>query len=448
MDIENDMQIFEDKVKEIFFYCCRYGVYTLFKGTPPTESFDKLELNRLCLEGFKVAQRKIVVELKTLQVIRKDKQAEIKKAKLERNKDLEKLLTKEFKVLDYQNDVFKNLADAIAWQMLNGEHYLYRRLYTDEPGEKDLNDDSFGYVIDFSEKVNEDPDSFCLITDITNNIQLGDCLIVDREGIKISEIKSGAANVKALEFIKKENLKESNYDEGQLKNEFDDKLVEQIKRMLTQQGKIDRAATIIKENEGEDPKNKNSTVKIIENDFPIEFYHSTLVELIKELENKDWAYSCIEAIVHIGVYKNDWRILGQASMKSLCDPFPFTDLMASRKIKICEPIFMKPFPDSIIMDIVLGRIKIYIGVDFEKLIEFANLLGIKSSWSTSKELHKYLDSKSNNSAEIFSFNNRGIKISINGQDMFLGNGFIGKIMFDHFLPSTMLLKYQDQLTTN
>jgi len=440
-----DMQIFEEKVKDIFFYCCRYGVYTFFKGETPTDDFDSKELNRLCLEGFKIAQRKIVTELKDIQVIRKTKQAEIKKAKQERNKTIEIALTEEVNLLDYKSDIFKNLADTLAWQMLNGKHYLYRRLYTHDPGEKDLNADSFNYVIDFSEKINADPDSFCLITDITNNIQLGDCLTVDREGIKVTEIKSGETNFKALKIIKEENLKEDNFNEGQIKNTYDDKFADQVKRMLIQQGKTDRAATIIKENKGADPKYKKSTVNIIENDFQIETYHSTLVELIKKLEDKDWVYDCVEAVVHVGVSKNDWRIFGQASMKATCDPFPITDLMSGRGIMICEPIFMKPIPDSTIMDIVLGRIKIYIGIDFEKLIEFANHLGIKATWSTSKELHKCLDNKSYNSTEIFSFNNRGIKISISGQDMFLGHGFISKIIFDHFLPSTMLLKYQAQI---
>lgn len=440
-----DIKIFEEKIKEILFYCRVYGAYTLFEGGPPTDDFDGDELNRLCNDGFKIAQVKILTELKALQIIRKDTQQTIKEAKRERNKELISELTEKSEQLDYQFEVFKNLADSIAWQMLNGQHYLYRRLFTHETGEKDLNDKSFNYVIDFANKINENRDSFCLITDITNNIQLGDCLIIDKEGIKVSEIKSGDTNFKALELIEKENLNEENVDS--LNNEsFDDEFIKQVKRMLTQKGKTERAAKIIKENEGADPKYKDSKVKIIENDFEIETYHSTINELLKRLEEKDWAYECIEAIVHVGVYKNDWRMFGQVTMKDLCEPFPFVDLMASRGMIISEPIFMKPFTDEQILDIVLGRIKIFIGIDYEKFIEFANFLGIKASWSTSKELHKYLDNKSHNPKEIFSFKNKGIKVNIIGQEMMLGRGFFMKILFDQFLPSTMLLKYQHQLT--
>lgn len=448
MDIENELQIFEEKVKDIFFYTSRYGVYNMFKGEPPTEIFDSKQLNRLCLKGFKIAQSKLVIELKDLQKKTKQIQEGIKQTRRDRNKELENDLTKQNSILNYQSDIFRNLADTIAWQLLNGQHYLYRRLYTHETGEKDLLDKSFDFVIDFSEKINADPDSFCLIGDITNNIQLGDCLIVDKEGIKISEIKSGETNFRALKIIDEEQLKENNFNEEEYKEKFDEKFIKQLKRMLTQKAKTERAAKIIQNNKGQDPKYKDATVNIVENDFQIETYHSGLIELIKKLEDKDWAYDCVEAIVHIGVYKNEWRIYGQASMKSICTPYPFTDLMAGRGITICEPIFLKPFIDDKIIDIVLGRIKIYIGIDFDKLIEFSNFIGIKASWSTSKELHKYLQNGTYNSKEIFSFNNKGIKIEIDGQEMFLGQGFFTKIIFDHFLPSTMLLKYQKTIQDN
>ena len=75
-----------------------------------------------------------------LQKIKHNAQKELKQAKRDRNKTLISDLTEKNKTLDYQTDIFKNLADSIAWQMLNGQHYFYRRLFTHETGEKNLND--------------------------------------------------------------------------------------------------------------------------------------------------------------------------------------------------------------------------------------------------------------------------------------------------------------------
>jgi hypothetical protein len=160
------------------------------------------------------------------------------------------------------------------------------------------------------------------------------------------------------------------------------------------------------------------------------------------------AYDCIEGVVHIGAYKNDWRSFGQIAMGDLCKPFPYYDLMSSSVLAICESVFLKPMHDETIMNIIMGRIKVFIGIDFDKFIEFSNHLGIKADWSTSKELHQYLDSAKGNAQAIFSFDNKGIKLEIDGRKMFLGHGFFMKMIFDHFLPSTMILKYQQSISNS
>jgi hypothetical protein len=445
MDIDLELKKFEEKVKDIFYYTSRYGISKMFKDGDSEAQFNPTDLNRLWFEGFKIAQSKILIELRDLEQNTKQLSEDIKESRRNRDKALEQRLAEVITILNYQSSIFRNFADTIAWQLLNGEHYLYRRLYTGETGEKGLLEKSFDFVIDFADKINEDIDSFCLITDLTNNIQLGDCLIVDKEGIKISEIKSGETNFKALEIIKEQKLAEDSFNEEDIKKQFDDKFVKQLKRMLLQRGKTERAATIVQKNKGKDPKYKETIVNIVENGFELQTYHSTISRLLNKLEEGDWAYESVEAIVHIGVYKNDWRFHGQAAMKSLCNPYPFMDLMSGRGVNISEPIFLKPFTDQQIIDIVLGKIKIFIGIDFDKLIELSNDFVFKASWSTSKELQNLVSQAKYYSKEFFSFNNKGVKVEIDGKEVFLGHGFFSKITFDHFLPSTMLQKYQNTL---
>ncbi|AZA52117.1 hypothetical protein [Chryseobacterium sp. G0201] len=438
MKFAEETEAFETKVRDIFKDISRHRTadFSVEKDEHEIRGFQ-----RAVLDGFKVGQKKILLELRQLQEKSKEVQQELKIARQERNKELVEEILIKVKTIEYQESIFKNLADSIAWQMVNGEHYLYRRLYTGEEGVKDLLDKSFEYVINFSDQVNADPDAFCLISDITNNIQLGDCLITDKEGIKVSEIKSGHMNFKALDIIAERKLTDDNFDEKKLSDEFDGKFMKQIKRMVVQKGKTDRAAKIVQDHKGPDPKYKDTTIFIVENDFTLETYHGDLISLSKQLETKDWAYTSVGAIVHVGMYKNDWRIPGQFTLKQLCDPFPFVDLMASRGILICEPIFLKPFSEDIIMDIVFGRMKVYIGIDYNNFIKFSNDLGVKASWSAPKELQKYLEDYPHDRREIFSFENKGIKIEIDGNEIFVGHGFFTKILFDHFLPETMILKY-------
>nr|WP_314491984.1 hypothetical protein [uncultured Chryseobacterium sp.] len=439
MEFEEENKVFEIKVRDIY-HDIRYEI-KLEKEEQVTND-DKLKgIHRKILAGFKSGQKKILTELTSLQIQAKENQILLKTARRERNKNRADELVLESKFIQYQDSIYRNLADTIAWQMLNGEHYLYRRFYTGEMGTKDLSDNSFKHVVDFTEQVNADQDAFCLIADITNNIQLGDCLIRDKDGIKVSEIKSGEMNFKALDIINDRKLTDDDFNEKKLSEEFEDKFIKQMKRMVSQKGKTDRAAKIILENVGPDPKYKETDIHIVENDFQIDTYHSELLGLLGELRSKDYAYTSVGAIVNIGVYKNDWRVYGQFTMKQLCDPYPFVDLMASRGVLICEPIFLKPFPENVIMDIVFGRIKVFIGIDYNNFIKFSNDLGVGASWSTAKELQNYLQKFIHDKREIFSIDNKGIKLEIDGNEIFVGHGFFTKILFDHFSPETMILKY-------
>ncbi|WBS74046.1 hypothetical protein PF438_14210 [Elizabethkingia meningoseptica] len=438
MELKED-RAFEEKVRDIY-HDVRYELK--FKQEGQEIDSDKLkEIHREIIAGFKSGQKKILTELKSLQILAKENQVLLKTARREGNKNRTDELILNSKNIEYQDSIYRNLADTIAWQMLNGEHYLYRRFYTGETGAKDLSDKAFSHVVDFSDRVNEDPDAFCLIADITNNIQLGDCLIRDNDGIKVSEIKSGEMNFKAIDIINDRKLTDDDFNEKKLSEEFEDKFIKQMKRMVSQKGKTERAAKIVKENSGPDPKYKDTNIHIVENNFQIDTYHMELLGLLSQLKSQDWAYTCVGAIVHIGVYKNDWRVYGQFAMEQLCDPFPFIDLMSSRGVMICEPIFLKPFPEDVIMDIVFGRIKVFIGIDYNNFIKFSNDLGVDASWSTAKELQKYLQKFTYNKREIFSIDNKGIKLEIDGNEIFVGHGFFSKILFDHFLPETMILKY-------
>lgn len=439
MEFDGENKDFEKKVRDIY-HDVRYAI-EFEENEQEITSNQQKEIHRKILSGFKSGQEKILTELKALQIRAKENLVLLKTSRREGNKNLSDELVLEAKTIEYQDSIFRNLADTIAWQMLNGEHYLYRRFYTGETGTKDLSDKAFSHVIDFTNEVNADPDTFCLIADITNNIQLGDCLIRDKDGIKVSEIKSGEMNFKALDVINDLKLTDDDFNEKKLSEEFEDKFIKQMKRMVSQKGKTERAAKIVKENSGPDPKYKDTDIHIVENNFQIDTYHMELLGLLGQLKSQDWAYTCVGAIVHIGVYKDDWRVYGQFAMEQLCDPFPFLDLMASRGILICEPIFLKPFPENVIMDIVLGRIKVFIGINYNNFIEFSNDLGVRASWSTPKELQKYLQKFVHNKREIFSNDNKGIKLEIDGNEIFVGHGFFTKIVFDHFLPETMILKY-------
>jgi len=183
-------------------------------------------------------------------------------------------------------------------------------------------------------------------------------------------------------------------------------------------------------------------------------YHKELSDLITNLDEKDWAYTNIMGIINIGAYKNDWRIYGKKMLKEINNKYPVYDLMSSLGITIAEPIFAKPIDDDRIMDIAFGKIKIYVGINFDMFIKFCNDFELPMRWSTTKEFGKFLKGTPGYNKEIFSFENRGLIIEnqkTKGNPMFVGHGMLFRMIFDQIRPETLVLNrklFFEKLKTN
>lgn len=167
-------------------------------------------------------------------------------------------------------------------------------------------------------------------------------------------------------------------------------------------------------------------------------YHNVLGDLIKNSEEKDWAFTSVDGILNVGVYRNDWRVYGKKTLEEL-NGYPVFDLMGTLTVDVCEPIFMKPFPDEVLLDIAFGKIKVFIGIDYNKLIEFANDIGLSLRWSTTKEFAKITEGLPMKSKEVFSNHNKGLVIDYKGHQIFLGMGFMVRLLFDHKTPQVQLI---------
>jgi hypothetical protein len=106
---------------------------------------------------------------------------------------------------------------------------------------------------------------------------------------------------------------------------------------------------------------------------------------------------------------------------------------------VSQPLFLKPFPPSFIIDILTGKKKVIFGLNLDNLIELFNRIGIKTKWLSTKETAKRrsLGSKSG----MIEINNRAISMRFpdREEEVMLGGGVISKIFFDNILPSNMAI---------
>lgn len=159
-------------------------------------------------------------------------------------------------------------------------------------------------------------------------------------------------------------------------------------------------------------------------------------------EHKKWAYTNIEGIVNIGLYRDEWRGgFGKHTLTTINKGFPIFDVRQGLSVGITQNLFSKPYPTEMICDIIAGKVQMLIGINYDELIKYANDIGLPLRWSTKKELNDFRKNLPFPGNEIFEFDSKGLVIA-EGElksKAFVGMGFLSRILFDNKTPQIQLV---------
>lgn len=397
-----------------------------------------------CHDGFKIAQKLLIEEIKYYQSILRTKREEIKEARRKRLKEKEELLTLEIKVIEQRLHSFAHIADGIAWQLIGSQIHIARRLNIEEHTFKYLDSTNFDHTLEVAESINENPLAFALISDITGFVQIGDLLIKHGPVTGIVELKEGKVNDQIAEFLEDLKKKGESFDPKNLTVHFDENTIKQIQRVERQKVRAERAIEVINTDKGIDPVSGES-ISIGTPKRSTQTYFDILVKLQEDLKKRVWAYNVVDTCLHIGMYRDLGIPMAQFAIKHILESetknFIIIDWLSITN-NLSEPIFMKPFPPDFIVDFLSGKIKIIMGLNFDALINTFNVFGLKTRWLTEKETI-LLKQKSPRKG-VLEINKRGI-ISYISKDIsvYIMGGTISKILYDNFLPSNVALTIKE-----
>jgi hypothetical protein len=431
------MKKFFEEIEQLLYLIRNYGVDNYIKEGGSKDEINPYELCKFSNFGFKKAQLKVLELLLKEAEVKKKIKKNLTEERSKKTKDKVKIrqIQTDLKLSEMEEGLLRHVIDSIAWQLYGGKREMIGRYYMEEEGTSSITDEGFEATLALANKINADPTKFALITDLTENIQIGDLHVWSPEGIDVIEVKTGEKNRIAIElfgFYDTNNLNPTECIE-----KIDDaKMRKQMQRMQNQKEKMKKTEEILNKDSGEYQKNPESRVEIHDSHFQQETYHGKILDLIEKSKEKGWAYESIGAIVNVGVYRDKWRFgTGKETLIKCNKGYQVVDIRECTGFTIGEPLFCKPFSDEIIMDIIKGNIIIYIGVDLQHVIDFGNDLGGSMRWSTKKELHEMKTNSPLKGREIISHNNTGVIMgeSKNGK-AFMAGGFICRLVFDHLHP--------------
>jgi len=446
LKIENEFSAFEKEVKEIADLICDYGLKKTFGEAEPEPEKQKeaiLENKEQfianCHEGFKQGQFRIIKLLQDLQENSKQANEDLKLSRRERNKQLTIELLALIENLKIQENIVRHLADTIAYQMLQGQIHIMRRLYMEVGGNISLSNSNFQSVVAVAEEINSKPGNMALITDLTGYIQTGDLLCLIDGRLVIGEVKEGSKNLHILEILKEIQEQGKSAEDAKEKYELGDYSYKQLKRNIRQQEVMKMICEIINTDKGTDPLTKEP-FKFLTPDEAVPRYYAELHEQNKYLEKSNMlSYNVIDNCLHIGMYKGPFRFLGAKILQSMYNK-PDGNYAAVDMFKITEsvnkPIFFLPFEKEFIFDILFGRIKLLFILDLDDYMKVFSRFGHKAEWGSTKETIKAKEIINKRMSGMLVYKNRGIKIKVNdSNDLWLFNGSLLKIFFEQIYPS-------------
>lgn len=446
MDNIEDYRI---KLKEIADYAFSHGLNAIgieqFKAGPP-EIWDKEIHDKFyvaCHDGFKVAQKLIIEEIKKYQNLLRDSKTELKEHRRQRNKEKEKEILLKIQIIERRIHNFSHMADGIAWQMLGGQIHLARRFHIQDKSSKFLDSSNLPHALAVADELNKNPNDFALISDLTSFIQIGDLLVRHGKITEIMELKEGKVNDLIRDFLDSIEKDGKEITEENLKEKFDKNTVKQIKRVLRQQERATRAVDIMNNDKGIDPVT-GQNIFVRTPSIKTEFYHEELGKLYEDLQTKIWAYTVVDTCVHIGMYRDEGLAMAPFTiphiLKQQTENFIVVDWLSITE-NLSEPIFAKPFPPEFIVDILTGKVKIIIGINVDALIETFNVFGLDTRWLTEKETARLKQVSVREGMIVV--NNKGIIITLPGgaQEATLYGGTFSKIIYDSIKPSNIAQSY-------
>lgn len=435
------------KLKEIADFAFKHGVNVIgidnFKTEKPFIKDKNIQKEFIiaCHDGFKIAQNLLILEIQKYQTLLRDTTNELKEIRRQRNKEKEEATQIKIKTIEQRLHSLSHIANGIAWQLIGGQIHIARRLHVQEKSSKYLDSSNIEHAVKVADEINKNPYDFALISDLTNFIQIGDLLVLHDKKIGIMELKEGKVNDQITDFFDSIEMSGNLISKEEINLKFDDKTINQAKRMLRQKERAFRVTDVINNDEGIDPVSGNiifiGTPKVI-----TEYYHKDLYKLQEVLEEKKWAYTVVDTCLHIGMYRDEGLLMTgliEELIKEQTENFIIIDWLSITQ-NLSEPLFAKPFPHDFIIDILTGKVIIIMGINMDALIDTFNVYGLESRWLTEKETMKQKQAAVRKGLVVV--NKKGIITFTNGQEFTISGGTISKILFDCVKPSSIAKSLQ------
>ena len=439
--VDNSIASLEKEILDIYNYIHEYGINSVGGDVSNEGLMARWEyFQEKVHEGLGLAENLIInhlLDINKKNDILKDK---LKLARVGHDNYLTYKIKLELQDLSNRENIFRKLADTIAWGYIIQDHPTARNLYIGRNVAPIQNSEAeiyLGFKKEFAEK---NKLGLSLFADITSFIQIGDAVLAVSDGtngrhLKIAEIKSGDINYKLLDMLTGKKVINEESMGDLTKNELDQgiRIIKQLKRLKS-------AVSVIRDGEGLDATGSYRRTVDVEH-VSADYYNDIVNDMLKNCGQKGWSIDVIDDCLYLGAYNLDASLNGAYRafnewMNEMDVRYPIINFQST----FCHPLFEPPFLTGIdkmdLVDIALGKKIILTCLDFDKWFEIGNSIGLNCDWQSRSESDKYLKEK--NGDALFKFNNKLVNVSLGDSSFMMGDAVPACISFEFLSPSSAM----------
>jgi hypothetical protein len=299
---------FRENLEQIAPLVLSYGADSLNipQGAKPEEISryaNPKEFIRKCNEGFKLAQRRLLNILISIEDESKTISRKLRESRRGSADSLKDQLKTEFAKLQFQRASFKEVANVIAWTIFGMERAHIRALMKLGMGEGYLRDRNIASVINQADRINSDPDSFALITDITSCLGVGDLIVVKNLRKTIVEVKEGKVNELIGKMLTEPSTIDENYHSA-LGKLSPAKVMDQAERTVRQIAAVGNAIEYIRTDYTEKDGMTGLPRFAVDPPYPPMYLWGPVNEIVSKIQVGQWRFLHTGSLI-VGIVKPD-----------------------------------------------------------------------------------------------------------------------------------------------
>lgn len=336
--------------------------------------------------------------------------------------------------------LLRKVMDAIAWQMIERELYVARRLFRDEV-QPSLATSNATSVVEVAKSLSGSTfDRFGLMTDLTSFVQIGDILASrnDIAKLEIIEVKEGHVNHKVLQFSDSYEASKSAEALDAFRNAEGEKVFAQFRRVQRQKERAASVANILNNDQGYDPSTETHII-VSTPSQPIDLFDDRLGHVIAESHQSGWAIDVIDDCVYLGAYRGHLRGPAHSMFATWFQTvaahpaLPAVDFAASLINPLALPPFARFLTRDQSLDVIFGRCRVLMGVDLGKFVDLVREAGATVRFATRKEKARF----TRGGERPLNLDGRVLMVERNGGVSALYDGVLLRMLFHGQAPHSV-----------